>query len=52
MWANGKITAEAKIDEPLCETRSYVIRQLEGIREDVRRHLNPTPYKACNGISW
>lgn len=31
--------------EPLCDVRSYALKQMASLREDHLRNLNPTPYK-------
>jgi nicotinate phosphoribosyltransferase len=42
-WSNGKI--QENCTKSIQEIREYVNLQLSHLREDHKRHLNPTPYK-------
>lgn len=41
-WSNGEIKEHLP---PLKDIREYVKRQLNQLRSDIRRELNPTPHK-------
>lgn len=43
-WQNGKICQALPTLE---ETKQSIENNLKAIRADVKRHLNPTPYKVC-----
>ena len=45
VWEGSKGGIVPGALRPLEESRTYAIQQLQGIREDTLRWLNPTPYK-------